>query len=101
MYARAVRRASRDAVLANERAQMARDLHDTVIQRMFGFALTLQLIAEMMGPGAVGERLGSLASEMDDSIVELRSIVLGSEFEFAVEPGPGDTAVTWPIHLQG
>jgi signal transduction histidine kinase len=63
------------AVLTDERERIARDLHDTVIQRMFGAGLTLQGIAGMIGPGLAAERLDAVVVDIDDSIRELRSII--------------------------
>jgi signal transduction histidine kinase len=63
------------AVLTDERERIARDLHDTVIQRMFGAGLNLQGIAGMIGPGPATERLEAVVVDIDDSIRELRSII--------------------------
>jgi signal transduction histidine kinase len=63
------------AVLTDERERVARDLHDTVIQRMFGAGLNLQGIAGMIGPGPAAERLDAVVVDIDDSIRELRSII--------------------------
>jgi signal transduction histidine kinase len=63
------------AVLTDERERVARDLHDTVIQRMFGAGLNLQAIAGMIGPGPAAERLDAVVVDIDDSIRELRSII--------------------------
>jgi signal transduction histidine kinase len=63
------------AVLTDERERVARDLHDTVIQRMFGAGLNLQGIATMIGPGLAAERLNAVVGDIDDSIRELRSII--------------------------
>lgn len=63
------------AVVSDERDRVARDLHDTVIQRLFGVGLKLQGISSMIGPGALTDRLQAVVSDIDDSIRDLRSTI--------------------------
>lgn len=63
------------AVLADERERVARDLHDTVIQRMFAIGLALQGVVGMIGPGPPAERLQAVVSDIDTTIRELRSTI--------------------------
>jgi signal transduction histidine kinase len=53
---------------------MARDLHDTVIQRLFGLGLTLQGIAVRL-PASAARQLGDSVSELDEVIAQLRSTI--------------------------
>ena len=53
---------------------MARDLHDTVIQRLFALGLTLQGMAARL-PRTLAGQLGDAVSELDDVITQVRSII--------------------------
>lgn len=66
-------------LLARERERIARDLHDTVLQRLFGLGLELQAL-EMGLPSPVAERVGAAVDEIDQVISEIRAAVftLGS-----------------------
>jgi signal transduction histidine kinase len=65
--------------LAQERERIARDLHDTVLQRLFGLGMELQATA-MRAEQGVGERLERAVDEIDRIIREIRTAVftLGS-----------------------
>jgi len=60
--------------LSSERERIARDLHDTVLQRLFGLGLELQAIA-MKEPGESGHRLETAVDEIDTIIKEIRTSV--------------------------
>ena len=60
--------------LSSERERIARDLHDTVLQRLFGLGLELQAIA-MKEPGESGLRLETAVDEIDTIIKEIRTSV--------------------------
>ncbi|HQV58023.1 MAG TPA: PAS domain S-box protein [Ilumatobacteraceae bacterium] len=66
-------------LLAQERERIARDLHDTVLQRLFGLGLELQAL-EMRSDPATAARIGSAVDEIDLVIGEVRTAVftLGS-----------------------
>lgn len=61
-------------LLARERERIARDLHDTVLQRLFGLGLELQA-AGMRAEPATAERLGNAVDEIDLVIREIRTAV--------------------------
>jgi signal transduction histidine kinase len=63
------------ALLADDRRRIARDLHDHVIQQLFGTGLTLQAIAGGMPPGVDSERLGVSIDQLDDAISQIRTVV--------------------------
>ena len=65
--------------LADERERIARDLHDTVLQRMFGLGLELQAVSMRADP-ALGHRLSEFVNDIDTIIKEVRTAVftLGS-----------------------
>lgn len=60
--------------LSSERERIARDLHDTVLQRLFGLGLELQTIA-MKEQGETGTRLEQAVDEIDTIIKEIRTSV--------------------------
>jgi PAS domain S-box-containing protein len=65
--------------LADERERIARDLHDTVLQRLFGLGLELQAMA-IRAPADLATRIESGVDEIDRIIREIRTAVftLGS-----------------------
>lgn len=63
------------ALLADDRRRIARDLHDHVIQQLFGTGLTLQAIAGGLPPGTDSERLGASIDQLDDAISQIRTVV--------------------------
>ncbi len=60
--------------LADERERIARDLHDTVLQRLFGLGLELEATA-IRAPADMAGRIGSAVDEIDRIIRELRTAV--------------------------
>jgi signal transduction histidine kinase len=71
------------AVLA-DRDRLARDLHDKVIQRLYGAGLILQGAAARTDPQSA-DKLLSVVDELDATIREIRNAI----FELAETPGPG------------
>ncbi len=65
--------------LADERERIARDLHDTVLQRLFGLGLELQAVAIRAQP-EMSDRIEEAVDEIDLIIREIRTAVftLGS-----------------------
>jgi PAS domain S-box-containing protein len=66
--------------LAGERERIARDLHDTVLQRLFGLGLELQATSIRAQSDQVSERIEHAVDEIDLIIREIRTAVftLGS-----------------------
>lgn len=60
--------------LVAERERIGRDLHDVVLQHLYGVGLTVQAIAAGTAPG-VRDRLQAVVGELDDVISEVRTIV--------------------------
>lgn len=63
-----------------DRDRLARDLHDTVIQRLFAVGLSLQSMASAMTTEGLVNRLEAAISDLDDTIRQVRSTIyeLGS-----------------------
>jgi signal transduction histidine kinase len=58
----------------DERDRMARDLHDTVIQRLFATGLSLQSIASKV-PQELGGRLNGAIVDIDETIRQVRTTI--------------------------
>ncbi|MDQ2756944.1 MAG: GAF domain-containing protein [Actinomycetota bacterium] len=68
-------RARRDEArmsLLDDRARIARDMHDHVIQRLFATGLSLQAATVLAGDATVRERLDTAVDELDAAIKEIR-----------------------------
>ncbi len=64
----------RHLVVYEDRDRVARDLHDTVIQRLYTLGLTLQGFVARVPAGPAGQ-IGNAVSELDDVITQVRSTV--------------------------
>jgi signal transduction histidine kinase len=60
--------------MANERDRIARDLHDLVIQRVFGAGMRLSSIVPSV-PTATADRLGEVIEELDNVIADIRTTI--------------------------
>jgi signal transduction histidine kinase len=60
--------------MTSEQERIARDLHDTVIQRLFALGMRLQA-AERLADGAVAERIGGAVDAIDQVIREIRETI--------------------------
>lgn len=67
------RQARQAMELAEDRARIARDLHDHVIQRLFAAGLSLQ--ATVPQAGAAGQMLEKVIDDLDDVIKQIRSSI--------------------------
>jgi signal transduction histidine kinase len=63
-----------DLVLVEDRERIARDLHDTVMQRLFAAGLTLQGAQRVADPG-VGERMQQAIDDIDTVIRDIRTTI--------------------------
>lgn len=85
-FARAKEDRERLAVLS-DRERIARDLHDLVIQRLFGVGLGLQgLRRQVTGPA--GDRIAGLVQDIDRTIKEVRTAIFSLQ-----DTSPGLTGV--------
>ncbi|WP_426625238.1 GAF domain-containing protein [Leifsonia sp. McL0607] len=62
-------------VLLEDRARIARDLHDHVIQQLFGAGLELQSIESAVGPGPLAERIDGTVKSLDGAIARIRTAI--------------------------
>ena len=68
-------RARADLALVDDRERIARDLHDTVIQRLFAVGLSLQGAASRAGADPAFERMRQAIDDIDDTIRDIRSAI--------------------------
>jgi signal transduction histidine kinase len=69
---------ARELSVAQERARLARDLHDSVTQTLFSLSLAAESAVAMAGPAAepgLAEQLGRLRELVGSALAEMRSLV--------------------------
>jgi signal transduction histidine kinase len=62
-------------LLLEDRGRIARDLHDHVIQQIFGTGLELQSIAGALQDAALAERINQSVTHLDESISQIRTVI--------------------------
>jgi signal transduction histidine kinase len=83
---RRARQLVQELLLVSDRERIARDLHDSVIQRLFAVGLTLEAAARL--PRAdIGERLHQAVTDIDDTIRSIRTAIFGLEPRTGKVPG--------------
>jgi signal transduction histidine kinase len=65
----------RELTLSEERDRLARDLHDTVIQRLFGVGLSLQMALARAMDDDARDRINHCVDELDATIREIRTTI--------------------------
>ena len=76
----------RELTLLEDRDRIARDLHDTVIQRLFAVGLSLQGTARLAQRPEVVERIEAAVRDLDETIGEVRTAIYDLEMSMR---GPG------------
>ncbi|MEN2740321.1 GAF domain-containing protein [Microbacterium sp. X-17] len=71
----AAREAQQRSLLADDRRRIARDLHDQVIQQLFGSGLSLQALAGSLENSADRERIAEVVEQIDGSISQIRTAI--------------------------
>jgi PAS domain S-box-containing protein len=61
--------------LVDDRERIARDLHDTVIQRLFAVGLSLQAVLTRVTDAATAERIETAINEVDATIRDIRTSI--------------------------
>ncbi len=65
----------RERAVSDDRERVARDLHDTVIQTLYGAGLSLHGIAGAAQATDVSEQVIAVAATIDDAMLQLRSTI--------------------------
>jgi signal transduction histidine kinase len=68
---------SRELSIVEERNRLARELHDSVSQKLFGLVLSAEAAATLLGreDGAAGEQVARLGELAHEALVELRELI--------------------------
>jgi signal transduction histidine kinase len=71
----------RDLALVEDRERIARELHDTVIQRLFAVGLSLQGTVRLLrsDPDEAVVRIGTAIDDLDVTVKHIRSAIFGLE----------------------
>ena len=69
----------REMALLEDRERIARDLHDTVIQRLFATGLRLQGAARLTERPEVAERITQAVDDLDLTVKHIRTAIFGLE----------------------
>lgn len=71
----------RQLALTEDRERIARDLHDSVIQRLFATGMSLQSTQRLVAtdPDAATDRIVRAVDDLDDTIREIRTAIFGLE----------------------
>jgi signal transduction histidine kinase len=68
-----------DLLVLEDRERIARDLHDTVIQRLFATGLSLQGAVRFTDRPELSERLQSAVEALDETVRHIRTVIFGLE----------------------
>ncbi|MFZ0179396.1 MAG: GAF domain-containing protein [Candidatus Dormiibacterota bacterium] len=64
-----------ELALLHDRERIARDLHDTVIQRLFATGLGLQALSRLVGDVSVADKIQAAVDDLDATIREIRGVI--------------------------
>jgi signal transduction histidine kinase len=76
---------TRELTLTEERERLARDLHDTVIQRLFAVGLALQISLPAIVNEDVRVRINNVLDELDTTIHEIRTTIFEIDQDHPVD----------------
>ncbi|MGY6499297.1 MAG: PAS domain-containing sensor histidine kinase [Acidimicrobiales bacterium] len=72
-----LREAHEEVQLLEDRERIARELHDTVIQRLFATGMSAQAVASRVGDPEVAARLHTVVDDLDTTIRDIRTAIFG------------------------
>lgn len=64
-----------ELAVISDRERIARDLHDTVIQRLFATGLTLQAVSSGVSDPALTDRIGKAVDDLDQVVRDIRGTI--------------------------
>ncbi len=70
----------------SDRDRIARNLHDQVIQRIFGVGLGLQSTLRRLNDATISERLTGYISDLDATIAEIRTTIFSLQHQVESDP---------------
>jgi signal transduction histidine kinase len=78
-----------ELALVEDRARIARDLHDTVVQRLFATGLSLQGAAALApsDPREAARRVEGAVDDLDDTVKQIRSAIFSLEMTEGQQAG--------------
>lgn len=88
---------AQELTLLEDRERIARDLHDTVIQRLFATGLALQAAERMSDRPEVAERIAQAVDDLDVTVRQIRSAI----FELDSRRMPGRSLRREVLDLAG
>jgi len=74
-----------ELTLLEDRERIARDLHDTVIQRLFATGMALQAASRLTDRAEIVTRIDAAVDDLDDTVKHIRSTI----FELGQRHAPG------------
>lgn len=77
----------RELAVVAERERIARDLHDTVIQRLFATGLSLQALSRRVGETDTADRIQIAVEELDATIRDIRGVIFALHAHERGAPG--------------
>lgn len=83
---RALLEAEQAMAVADDRERIARDLHDTVIQRLFASGLALQAVSTRM-PDEPAARIEGIVTDLDETIRQIRTAIFALQATGPAESG--------------
>ncbi|MFA1547904.1 GAF domain-containing sensor histidine kinase [Actinomadura chokoriensis] len=87
------RRDTERLALLEDRDRIAKDLHDTVIQRLFATAMTLMAAIKITQKREVATRVQRAVDDLDDTIRQIRSAI------FALQAAPDEESLRSRVHV--
>ena len=83
----------RELALLEDRERIARDLHDTVIQRLFATGLSLQGAVRLAARPEVADRIQGAVEDLDETVKHIRTVIFGLEAARGRGPGLRDAVL--------
>jgi signal transduction histidine kinase len=81
------RQAREHLLLAGDRERIARDLHDLVIQRLFGTGMVLEGVLGLITNARAAERVAAAVEDLDATIREIRTTIFALDMPKGAEAG--------------